>query len=108
METRRVRKVVKVPPRPRMLASTIRYTSQQRTISKTDRRPKLPPLFLKTHPAKKEAKRLEKLAKLAAKTAKAPALGNGVAKEKKVKEVKPKEEEEVYVNITPKGEKKGE
>lgn len=61
-----------------------------------------------TQPAKKEAKRLEKLAKLAAKTAKAPALGNGAAKEKKVKEVKPKEEEEVYVNVTPKGEKKGE
>lgn len=57
--------------------------------------------------AKKEAKRLEKLAKLAAKTAAKPLVAAVGGKEKKVKEEKPKEEEEVYVNVTPKGAKKG-
>jgi valyl-tRNA synthetase len=59
--------------------------------------------------AKKEAKRAEKLAKLAAKNvqqAKPAAVGG--SKEKKVKQEKPKEEEEEFVNTTPKGQKKGE
>ncbi|TFK37032.1 tRNA synthetases class I-domain-containing protein [Crucibulum laeve] len=52
--------------------------------------------------AKKEAKRLEKEAKLAAKAAKATVTG-----EKKVKvEKEKKEEEPAFVNTTPKGEKK--
>jgi valyl-tRNA synthetase len=55
-------------------------------------------------PAKKEAKRLEKEAKLAAKTAKVAAAPTG---EKKAKAEKAKKEEEVFVNTTPKGEKKG-
>lgn len=58
--------------------------------------------------AKKEAKRLEREAKLAAKAAKqtvvAAATGEKKAKEKKER----KEEEDVpFVNTTPKGEKKG-
>ncbi|SJL02337.1 probable VAS1-valyl-tRNA synthetase [Armillaria ostoyae] len=53
--------------------------------------------------AKKEAKRLEKEAKLAAKALKTNNTNNG---EKKVKVEKKKEEEEVFVNTTPKGEKK--
>ncbi|KAK0444459.1 tRNA synthetases class I-domain-containing protein [Armillaria borealis] len=53
--------------------------------------------------AKKEAKRLEKEAKLAAKALKSNNTNNG---EKKVKLEKKKEEEEVFVNTTPKGEKK--
>ncbi|KXN91853.1 hypothetical protein AN958_11793 [Leucoagaricus sp. SymC.cos] len=56
--------------------------------------------------AKKEAKRLEKEAKLAAKASKkvatAPKAKDGAAKKDKVKE------EEEFVNTTPKGEKKGE
>jgi len=56
--------------------------------------------------AKKEAKRLEKEAKLAAKAAKGPA-----AAEKKVKadsaKKDDKESEVEFVNTTPKGEKKG-
>jgi hypothetical protein len=55
--------------------------------------------------AKKEAKRLEKEAKLAAKAAKAaPATPAG---EKKAKEKASKSEEVPFVNTTPKGEKKG-
>ncbi|PBK69974.1 hypothetical protein ARMSODRAFT_1004084 [Armillaria solidipes] len=53
--------------------------------------------------AKKEAKRLEKEAKLAAKALKTNNTNNG---EKKVKVEKKKEEEEIFVNTTPKGEKK--
>ncbi|KAK0491346.1 tRNA synthetases class I-domain-containing protein [Armillaria novae-zelandiae] len=53
--------------------------------------------------AKKEAKRLEKEAKLAAKALKTNHINSG---EKKVKVEKKKEEEEVFVNTTPKGEKK--
>lgn len=53
--------------------------------------------------AKKEAKRLEKEAKLAAKALKTNNTNSG---EKKVKVEKKKEEEEVFVNTTPKGEKK--
>ncbi|KAK0461790.1 tRNA synthetases class I-domain-containing protein [Desarmillaria tabescens] len=54
--------------------------------------------------AKKEAKRLEKEAKLAAKALK---TNNNNSGEKKIKVEKKKEEEEVFVNTTPKGEKKG-
>ena len=55
--------------------------------------------------AKKEAKRLEKVAKLAAKSAKIPSTPAG---EKKVKVEKAKKAEDAsFVNITPKGEKKG-
>jgi uncharacterized membrane protein YebE (DUF533 family) len=60
--------------------------------------------------AKKEAKRLEKEAKLAAKAVKnaASAAVGVVAGEKKAKAEKKKEEEETpFVNATPKGEKKG-
>ncbi|KAK0206866.1 tRNA synthetases class I-domain-containing protein [Desarmillaria ectypa] len=53
--------------------------------------------------AKKEAKRLEKEAKLAAKALKTNNNNNG---EKKVKVEKKREEEEVFVNTTPIGEKK--
>jgi hypothetical protein len=57
--------------------------------------------------AKKEAKRLEKEAKLAAKAANVTAVTR--AGEKKVKAEKEKKEEEIsFVNTTPKGEKKGE
>lgn len=56
--------------------------------------------------AKKEAKRLEREAKLAAKTSKVAAATP--AGEKKVKvEKEKKEEEPAFVNTTPKGEKKG-
>lgn len=56
--------------------------------------------------AKREAKRLEKEAKLAAKAVKGPAAPAG---EKKAKIEKEKKEEEApFVNTTPKGEKKGE
>jgi valyl-tRNA synthetase len=54
--------------------------------------------------AKKEAKRLEKEAKLAAKAAKAAPVTP--AGEKKAKE-KSSKSEEAFVNTTPKGEKKG-
>jgi hypothetical protein len=53
--------------------------------------------------AKKEAKRLEKEAKVAAKTAKVVPAGEKKAKAEKAK----KEEEPEFVNTTPKGEKKG-
>lgn len=56
--------------------------------------------------AKKEAKRLEKAAKLAAKTAKEIASGVGDKKAKQEKE-KTHEDASTYVNITPKGHKKG-
>lgn len=57
-------------------------------------------------PAKKEAKRLEKEAKLAAKHVKQAA--NTPAGEKKAKAEKEKKEQEpAFVNTTPKGEKKG-
>ena len=55
-------------------------------------------------PAKKEAKRLEKEAKLAAKTAKAPTATKPKAEKEKPKE---KEIEQPFVNTTPKGHKKG-
>ncbi|KAF9523002.1 tRNA synthetases class I-domain-containing protein [Crepidotus variabilis] len=57
---------------------------------------------------KKEAKRLEKEAKLAAKVAKAPAAGSASASGKVTKEKKEKvkDVEEAFVNTTPKGEKK--
>jgi peptidoglycan hydrolase CwlO-like protein len=55
--------------------------------------------------AKKEAKRLEKEAKLAAKSQKA-AVGAVTDKKAKAEKVK-KEEEPAFVNTTPKGEKKG-
>jgi valyl-tRNA synthetase len=60
--------------------------------------------------AKKEAKRLEKEAKLAAKTAKAVASATATtpAGEKKVKEKAAKDEVVPFVNTTPKGQKKGE
>jgi valyl-tRNA synthetase len=58
------------------------------------------------HPAKKEAKRLEKEAKLAAKAAKA--VASIPAGEKKAKEKVAKEEVAPFVNTTPKGQKKGE
>jgi valyl-tRNA synthetase len=55
--------------------------------------------------AKKEAKRLEKEAKLAAKAAKNVGVP---ASEKKVKGEKDRRDEDVpFVNTTPKGEKKG-
>ena len=55
--------------------------------------------------AKKEAKRLEKEAKLAAESAKTPSTPMG---EKKAKIEKAKKAEDAsFVNITPKGEKKG-
>ena len=57
--------------------------------------------------AKKEAKRLEKEAKLAAKAAKAVATTTP-AGEKKVKEKAAKDEVAPFVNTTPKGQKKGE
>ena len=57
-------------------------------------------------PAKKEAKRLEKEAKLAAKQLKQAA--SAPAAEKKAKAEKEKKTEEPpFVNTTPKGEKKG-
>jgi len=56
--------------------------------------------------AKKEAKRLEKEAKLAAKAAKVPAPTPTGEKKAKVEKEK-KEEDAPFVNITPKGEKKG-
>lgn len=56
---------------------------------------------------KKEAKRLEKEAKLAAKALKTAVIPGGEKKEK-VKPAKEKKEEEApFVNTTPKGEKKG-
>ena len=55
--------------------------------------------------AKKEAKRLEKGAKLAAKAAKVAAVAP--PGEKKAKEKATKSEEVPFVNTTPKGEKKG-
>lgn len=58
------------------------------------------------YPAKKEAKRLEKEAKLAAKAAKA--VATTPAGEKKAKEKAVKEEVAPFVNTTPKGQKKGE
>jgi len=58
------------------------------------------------YPAKKEAKRLEKEAKLAAKAAKA--VATTPAGEKKAKEKAAKEEVAPFVNMTPKGQKKGE
>ncbi len=57
--------------------------------------------------AKKEAKRLEKQAKLAAKTTNVTA--NTIAGEKKAKpEKEEKQAEPAFVNTTPPGEKKGE
>jgi hypothetical protein len=58
------------------------------------------------YPAKKEAKRLEKEAKLAAKAAKA--APTAPAGEKKTREKAAKEEVVPFVNTTPKGQKKGE
>ena len=60
--------------------------------------------------AKKEAKRLEKEAKLAAKAAKAVATAttSTPAGEKKVKEKAAKDTVVPFVNTTPKGQKKGE
>jgi valyl-tRNA synthetase len=55
--------------------------------------------------AKKEAKRLEKETKLAAKTAKAAALTP--AGEKRAKEKIAKSEDAPFVNTTPRGKKKG-
>lgn len=59
------------------------------------------------HTAKKEAKRLEKEAKLAAKTAKGGPEKK--AKGEKAEKVKKdgQESEAPFVNLTPKGEKKG-
>ncbi|KDR72774.1 hypothetical protein GALMADRAFT_252030 [Galerina marginata CBS 339.88] len=56
--------------------------------------------------AKKEAKRLEKEAKLAAKVAKAPAAPSADKKPKADKEKKKDDVEEPFVNTTPKGHKK--
>ena len=56
--------------------------------------------------AKKEAKRLEKEAKLAAKAAKTP-VGSAEDGKKLKAEKKEKEVEPEYVNTTPKGQKKG-
>ena len=56
-------------------------------------------------PAKKEAKRLEKEAKLAAKQLKQPV--STPAGEKKAKAEKEKTDEPAFVNTTPKGDKKG-
>lgn len=58
--------------------------------------------------AKKEAKRLEKLAKAAAKQSVAAPQNAGPKKEKKVKEKKEEQPAEEWVNPTPAGEKKGE
>lgn len=58
--------------------------------------------------AKKEAKRLEKLAKAAAKQSVATPQNAGPKKEKKVKEKKEEQPAEEWVNPTPPGEKKGE
>ena len=58
--------------------------------------------------AKKEAKRLEKEAKLAAKAAKATPATSTPAGEKKVKEKAAKDGVVPFVNTTPKGQKKGE
>jgi valyl-tRNA synthetase len=58
------------------------------------------------HPAKKEAKRLEKEAKLAAKATKA--VASTPAGGKKAKEKAAKDEAAPFVNMTPKGQKKGE
>jgi len=69
-------------------------------------RPSVHPYF---YPAKKEAKRLEKEAKLAAKAAKVgptPAAASD-KKPKAEKEKKEKDVEQPFVNTTPKGEKKG-
>jgi valyl-tRNA synthetase len=55
-------------------------------------------------PAKKDAKRLEKEAKLAAKTAKTPTTTKPKAAKEKPKD---KEIEQPFVNTTPKGLKKG-
>lgn len=55
--------------------------------------------------AKKEAKRLEREAKLAAKPVKAAVTPN--SSEKKQKEAKNSKTDDVYVDNTPKGEKKG-
>jgi len=60
----------------------------------------------KLYLAKKEAKRLEKEAKLAAKAAKVPTAAPMGEKKAKVEKEK-KEEDAPFVNITPKGEKKG-
>lgn len=58
------------------------------------------------HSAKKDAKRLAKEAKFAAKSA--AKATTAVAGEAKAKVAKPKKEEEApFVNTTPKGEKKG-
>jgi valyl-tRNA synthetase len=57
--------------------------------------------------AKKEAKRLEKEAKLAAKAAKAPAAAAAGEGKKAKAEKKEKEVEPEFVNTTPKGQKKG-
>lgn len=57
--------------------------------------------------AKKEAKRLEKEAKLAAKASKAPASAAAGEGKKAKAEKKEKEVEPEFVNTTPKGEKKG-
>ncbi|QRW22599.1 Isoleucyl-tRNA synthetase [Rhizoctonia solani] len=56
--------------------------------------------------AKKEAKRLEKAAKFAAKTAKTPAPAAAANNEKKKPAKEPKPEEPAFVNNTPPGEKK--
>ena len=63
--------------------------------------------LLPRSPAKKEAKRLEKEAKLAAKTVKVTANTNAGDKKAKAEKEK-KQAEAVFVNTTPPGEKKGE
>jgi hypothetical protein len=67
-------------------------------------------VWLHRHLAKKEAKRLEKEAKLAAKAAKAVATAttSTPAGEKKAKEKAAKDGVVPFVNTTPKGQKKGE
>jgi valyl-tRNA synthetase len=57
-------------------------------------------------PAKKEAKRLEKEAKLAAKQLKQPAATPAGEKKSKAEKEK-KADEPAFVNTTPKGDKKG-
>ena len=61
--------------------------------------------MINLHPAKKEAKRLEKEAKLAAKAAKV--VATTPVGEKKAKEKVAKEEVVPFVDTTPKGQKKG-
>ncbi|TFK71398.1 hypothetical protein BDN72DRAFT_958079 [Pluteus cervinus] len=93
-------------PPSRILFSRVRYMSDAtQPVSQPEQSPAPVagdgPTPITKSAAKKEAKRLEKEAKLAAKVAKAP------AQEKKPKvEKEKKEEEQPFVNTTPKGEKK--